>query len=76
MNKSEVKNILIIDKNGVKKSLAIAKKGLKNAQKTLKASEGSHYSTCSMSEDIGFWRGRIALLELLTKMKGLKYGDV
>lgn len=76
MEHSQVKNVLVIDKDAVKEALGRAKKGLKSAQATLKASEGYHYSTCSMSEDLGWWKGRIALLELLTKMKGLKYGNV
>lgn len=69
-------NVLVIDKNVVRKTLLEAKKGLKFAQATLKSSEGSHYSTCSMSEDLGWWKGRIALLEVLTKMKGPKYGKI
>ena len=76
MEHSQVKNILVIDKDVVKEALGRAKKGLKSAQATLKASEGSPYATCSMSEDLGWWKGRIALLELLTTMKGLKYGKV
>ena len=76
MARSQVKNILVIDKNAVLDTLRVSKECLKMAQQILKASRGSTRSARSMSENLGWWKGRIALLELLTKMKGLKYGDV
>lgn len=70
---TSVKNILVIDKDVVKEALKKAKKGEKKALEVRKALQtGDDYA----NEDVGWWRGRIALLELLTKMKGLKYGDV
>ena len=73
MDHSQVKNILVIDKDAIKEALKRAKKGEKKAlevRKTLQS--GEDYT----NEDVGWWRGRIALLEMLTKMKGLKYGNV
>jgi hypothetical protein len=46
-----------------------AKEQLKKAQQYHYNSEGSKYASCSMSEDIGYYRGMITALHLLKKSK-------
>ncbi|NBX75080.1 MAG: hypothetical protein EBQ92_00800 [Proteobacteria bacterium] len=50
-----------------------AKEQLKKAQQYHYNSEGSKEPSCSMSEDIGYYRGMIAGLRLLKKTKKVRF---
>ena len=50
-----------------------AKAELKKAQQTHKWSEGSPEPGCSMSADIGYYRGMITALRLLKKSKKAQF---
>jgi hypothetical protein len=56
-------------KKAIKVSIEKHKELLEEAKQTIENSEGSRYPSCSMSYDIGYWEGRLKLLELLATNK-------
>jgi len=51
----------------LKQQLKLEREQLKEAKEFLRSTEGSPYATCSGSEDLGYRKGRVDLLQRLLK---------
>lgn len=56
-------------KRAIKVAIEKHKQHLEEARQIIENSEGSRYPSCSMSYDLGYWEGRLRLLELLATNK-------
>ena len=54
----------MMTKKVIKEAIQLHKDLLEKAKQTIENSEGSRYASCSMSYDIGYWEGRLKLLQL------------